>query len=87
MKLYRIDEDVIDADHEYGPDWHRTKLGIMKHRGVLIEVEPVDVLVVCSSGCGGVGEHQMEGGLVKPCISCDGDGSVYQSVVIVDDTE
>ena len=42
MKLWRIDEDVIDADHEYGPDWHRTKLGIMEHRGVLVPVEPCE---------------------------------------------
>ena len=82
MKLYRIDETKT----EEARDAYTIGRGAIPG-GVLIEVEPVDVFILCSSRCGGMGEHQMEGGLVKPCKSCDGEGSVSKSVVIVDDTE
>lgn len=61
--------------------------GVLMTREEFIEVEQVSVLVLCSR-CGGMGEYQMEiGGLLQRCKSCGGDGSVYQRVVIVEDTE
>ena len=82
MKLYRIDETKIWETN----DAYTTGRGAIPG-GVLIEVEPVDVFILCSSRCGGRGEHQTEGGRGGPCKSCDGQGSVYRSVVIVDDTK
>ena len=42
MKLYRVDETAIESDHDFGPDWHWLKLGIMRDRGTLVPVDPCE---------------------------------------------
>ena len=82
MKLDRIDRNkTVEKGDAYSigrgniPD------------GVLIEVEPVEVSILWNR-CEGTGKYQMKiGGAWLYCQTCGGDGSVYESVVIVEDTD
>ena len=82
MKLYRIDETkTVEADDAY-TNGRGTIPG-----GALVEAEPVEVSILCNR-CGGAGKYQTEiGGAWLYCQTCGGDGSIYQTVVILEDTE